>query len=75
MNCLFHTKINTAFIQVCRKGNLILCMRLSVGNAFPDRIAVKCEDITNATYFTEYQSGDEVDELFIELQKEAKKNL
>jgi len=50
-------------------------MRLSTTNPFPDRIAVKCEDITNGTYFTEYQSGDEVDELFYELQKEAKKNL
>ena len=75
MNCLFHTANKTAFIQVSRKGNLILCMRLSIGNAFPDRIAVKSEDIINGTYFTEYQSGDDVDELFIDLQKEAKKNL
>lgn len=75
MNCLFHAEKKTAFIQVCRKGNLILCMRLSNSNKFPDRIAVKCEDITNATYFTEFQSGDEVDDLFYDLQKEAKKDL
>ena len=75
MNCLFQTKNNTAFIQVKRKGNVILCMRLSVGNTFPDRIAVKCEDIINGTYFTEYQSGDDIDELFCDLQKEAKKDL
>lgn len=75
MNCLFHHEKKTAFIQITRKGNLILCMRLSVGNTFPDRIAVKCEDIINATYFTAFQSGEGVDDLFCELQKEVKKNL
>jgi len=50
-------------------------MRLSISNPFPDRIAVKCEDIINGTYFTEYQSGEDVDELFYQLQKEAKKTL
>jgi len=75
MNCLFHTANKTAFIQVSRKGNLILCMRLSPTNKYPDRIAVKCEDIINGTHFTEYQTGDDVDDLFYYLQVEARKEL
>jgi hypothetical protein len=50
-------------------------MRLSNSNKFPDRIAVKCEDIVNGTYFTEYQSGEDVDDYFYDLQKEARKDL
>ena len=72
MNILYYNETKTPFIQVCRKGNIFLYMRISTFNDLPDRILIKAKDIIEGTYFTIYESGEEIDELFHQHHRQLK---